>query len=86
MLRDPESGVVMGNTGGVRKIRAAQEDRGKRGSARVVYLYVKEQQTIYLIFAFPKSVQGNLTDAQKKAVRGIVALIKAEEWPRKRRT
>lgn len=49
----------------------------------MVYLYVGNQQTIYFIFAFPKNVQGNLTDAQKKTIRKIVTLLKAEEWPRK---
>lgn len=46
LLANPRGGVVIVNTGGVRKVRAAQEQRGKSGSARVVYLYVEEQSTI----------------------------------------
>lgn len=84
LLRNPETGDVIAGTGGVRKIRAAQEDRGKRGSARVVYLYVRGQCTVYFIFAFPKNVQGNLTDAQRKAIRTLVAQIEDEEWPRRK--
>jgi hypothetical protein len=84
LLANPQAGVVMANTGGVRKVRAAQEQRGKSGSARVVYLYVPEQATVYFILAFPKNVQGNLTDAQKKQVRAVVAQIRDEDWPRKR--
>jgi RNase H-fold protein (predicted Holliday junction resolvase) len=86
LLANPRAGVVMTNTGGVRKVRAAQEKRGKSGSARVAYLYVEEQATIYFIIAFPKNVQGNLTDAQKKQVRAVVAQIRDEGWPRKRIT
>ena len=84
LLANPRAGAVMANTGGVRKVRAAQEQRGKSGSARVAYLYVEEQATVYFILAFPKNVQGNLTDAQKKQVRTVVAQIRDEGWPRKR--
>jgi hypothetical protein len=86
LLANPRAGVVMVNTGGVRKVRAAQEQRGKSGSARVAYLYVEEQATVYFITAFPKNVQANLTDAQKKQVRALVAQIRDEGWPRKRIT
>jgi hypothetical protein len=48
----------------------------------VIYFFVGRQQTVYFILAFPKNVQGNLTEAQKKAVREIVAGIEEEEWPR----
>lgn len=84
LLANPRAGVVMVNTGGVRKVRVAQEQRGKSGSARVAYLYVEEQATVYFILAFPKNVQGNLTDAQKKQMRAVVAQIRDEDWPRKR--
>jgi hypothetical protein len=84
LLANPHAGVVMVNTGGVRKLRAAQAGRGKSGSARVVYLYVPEQATVYFILAFPKNVQGNLTAEQKKAVRSVVSHIRSEEWPRTR--
>ncbi|HEX6373935.1 MAG TPA: type II toxin-antitoxin system RelE/ParE family toxin [Longimicrobium sp.] len=84
LLANPRAGVVMVNTGGVRKVRAAQEFRGKSGSARVAYLYVEEQATVYFILAFPKNVQDNLTDEQKKQVRAVVAQIRDEDWPRTR--
>jgi hypothetical protein len=84
LLANPRAGVVMVNTGGVRKVRAAQQGRGKSGSARVAYLYVPEQTTVYFILAFPKNVQGNLTANQKKQVRALVAQIKSEDWPRRR--
>lgn len=84
LLGNPEDGDVMSNTGGVRKSRAASEGRGKSGSGRVAYLYLKPRRTIYCLLAFPKNVQGNLTDAQKNAVRVLVADIKNEVWPYKR--
>ena len=83
LLEDPEDGDVMSQTGGVRKSRVANAGRGKRGSGRVAYLSVQAQRTIYFLFAFPKNVQGNLTDEQKKTVRALVAEIRNERWPRK---
>lgn len=84
LLANPRAGVVMVSTDDVRKVRAAQEQRGKSGSARVAYLYVPEQATVYFILAFPKNVQGNLTAEQKKQVRAVVAQIRSEGWPRRR--
>lgn len=84
LLANPRAGTVIVNTSGVRKMRAAQDGRGKSGSARVVYLYVEEQATVYFILAFPKNVQGNLTPEQKRLVRTLVGQVKQEEWPRKR--
>lgn len=66
LLANPRAGVVMAGTGGVRKLRAARERRGKSGGARVVYLFLEEQATVYFILAFPKNVQGNLTPEQKR--------------------
>jgi hypothetical protein len=84
LLANPRAGVVIVNTGGVRKIRAAQDGRGKSGSVRVVYLFVEEQATVYFILAFPKNVQGNLTADQKRLVRTLVGQVKQEDWPRTR--
>jgi hypothetical protein len=84
LLADPDAGATMSDSGGVRKIRAAQENRGKSGSARVIYLYVAERETIYFIVAFAKNVQGNLTDAQRRLVREVVGTIKSEAWPAQR--
>ncbi|HEV2147628.1 MAG TPA: type II toxin-antitoxin system RelE/ParE family toxin [Longimicrobiaceae bacterium] len=85
LLERPTRGDVMEGTGGVRKIRAAQEGHGKSGSARVAYLYVEKWASVFFMLAFPKNVQGNLTSEQKKIVRDEVARIRAEEWPRRKR-
>lgn len=39
MLDDPKVGDFMQGTGGVRKMRFAFENRGKSGSARVIYRF-----------------------------------------------
>ncbi|HEU0054441.1 MAG TPA: type II toxin-antitoxin system RelE/ParE family toxin [Longimicrobium sp.] len=84
LLENPDLGAVVRQTGGVRKARAAQEGPGKSGSARVAYLYVRVQQTIYFVCAFSKNDQENLTAGQKQLIRRLVWEIEKEEWPRKR--
>jgi hypothetical protein len=69
---------VQRDTGSVRKVRVTTGGGGKSGGARVVYLYVQARETIYLLLAFPKNVQANLTADQKKALRKLVAKLKKE--------
>jgi hypothetical protein len=39
VVANPETGDIIPETGGVRKIRWAREGMGKRGGARVIYYY-----------------------------------------------
>jgi len=79
LLENPREGPVMRGTGGVRKVRAATEGRGKSGSARVIYLYVEAREKIYFLLCFPKNEQANLTPEQKRRIRQLVAQLEAEE-------
>lgn len=76
LIGDPRAGDVLPGTGGVRKIRLARPGGGKRGGARVAYLYVEVKERIYLLLAFAKNEQANLTAQQKKRVRELVEQIK----------
>jgi hypothetical protein len=78
LLENPEKGSVQRDMGGVRKVRVATGGGGKSGGARVAYVYVQARETIYLLLAFPKNVQANLTVDQKKALRKLVAKLKKE--------
>lgn len=76
LLEDPQVGDVIKDTGGARKMRIQLEGRGTRGGGRVIYLDVFEQEHLYLLFAYPKNVQSDLTPNQKKAIRQLVEQIK----------
>ena len=65
---DPEAGDLMPGTGGYRKLRLARSGMGKRGGARVVYLYGVEDFPIFLITAYAKSEKGNLSKAEQNAL------------------
>lgn len=78
LLDNPEAGATVSNTGGVRKLRLAVKGGGKRGGARVIYLYVDKRQRVYLLLAYDKSEADNLTAAGKKMMREMVKLLEAE--------
>ena len=78
LLEDPKLGDVIQGTGGARKMRISLDGQGKRGGGRVIYLDVFEKESLYLLFAYPKNVQADLTPDQKKAIRAIVEQIKKE--------
>ena len=78
LLANPRAGDVIEGTGGARKIRIQMENRGKSGGARVIYVDVYEKDKLYLLLAYPKNVQDDMTPEQKKQVRKLVEAIKKE--------
>lgn len=78
LLKNPKIGDVIEGTGGARKMRIQLEGRGKSGGGRVIYLDVFEQEHLYLLFAYPKNAQEDLTSDQKKSIRKMIELIRKE--------
>ena len=78
LLKDPESGPIMEGTGGIRKVRFPLENRGKSGSVRVCYTDFAEYEVIYLITAFEKKDQENLTAEEKNVLKKLVKSLKEE--------
>ena len=73
LVNRPERGALIKNSGGLRKVRWALEGRGKSGGVRVIYYWMAEYDQLYMLFAFPKNMQGNLTDVQTKKLKQMVA-------------
>jgi hypothetical protein len=78
LLKNPESGPVMEGTGGIRKVRFPLENRGKSGSVRVCYTDFAEYEVTYLITAFEKKSQENLTNEEKNVLKKLVKSLKEE--------
>jgi hypothetical protein len=81
LLRQPGKGEVMQHAGGLRKVRLRLPGRGKRGGARVIYLYLERHNTIVFFYAYTKAKSENLTADQLKRLRNAVAVIKQEFRP-----
>lgn len=78
LLENPQKGDVIEDTSGARKMRIQMNGHGKRGGGRVIYVDIFEKEKLYFLFAYPKNVQVNLTEQQKKIVRQMVEAIKGE--------
>ena len=75
---NPEKGGPMSGCGGVRKVRMSLFGKGKSGGARVCYLYLKQNDVIYLLYVFTKGDADNLSADGKKAMRVLAQHIKNE--------
>ena len=71
MLR-PEQGPVIRGAGGLRKVRWATTGGGKRGGLRVIYVWAPRDQIFYMLYAYTKSEQGDLTAAQTRQLGRLV--------------
>ncbi len=68
----------MEGTGGIRKVRFPLENKGKSGSVRVCYTDFEEYEVTYLITAFTKNEQENLSAEEKTVLKKLVKALKNE--------
>ncbi len=76
----PEVGVVMAGTGGLRKVRFAptKGGKGKSGSERVCYALFPRPGLALMVTVFGKDEKGNLTAAERNAVKAMLTRYEAE--------
>jgi hypothetical protein len=75
---EPRSGVVIPGSGGVRKLRVAASGRGKRGGARVIYLFGGNDVPVFLLALFAKNEKSDLSQTERnKLARLTVELIQS---------
>lgn len=72
LLANPDAGDLIPRSGGLRKIRVGVAGRGKRGGARVIYYWVTAKSQIYMLVAYAKNVQDDLTEEQLRVMRILV--------------
>lgn len=75
LLLRPDQGAVIPGSGGLRKLRWGTGGRGKRGGLRIIYYRQVPTETLYMLFAYSKNEQGDLTAGQ---VRAISRLLREE--------
>ena len=76
LLATPEAGDVIPGSSGLRKLRWSAQGRGKRGGARVIYYRHVPEERIYLIYAYVKSAQADLTREQIRTLAQLMKDIK----------
>ncbi|MDF2964740.1 MAG: RelE-like Cytotoxic translational repressor of toxin-antitoxin stability system [Rickettsiaceae bacterium] len=76
---DPLAWPVIKGTGGIRKARAKRNNVGKSGGIRIIYYFLSDEETIFLLTAYAKGEQEDLSAADKKVLSKLVQALKEEE-------
>lgn len=84
LMLSPDAGDAIPGTGGLRKLRFADERRGKgkRGGLRVIYYWWDSGSQFWLFTIYDKDEMADLTAAQRKALK---EMIKKELEARRKR-
>jgi hypothetical protein len=69
LAADPEVGVVIKDSGGIRKVRWKRKGTGKSGGVRVIYFVKNEAEEIVLLTLYAKSETDNIKGAELKEIR-----------------
>lgn len=69
---NPNAGVLIQGTGGIRKLRWARSGQGKSGGVRVIYYFHNEELPLYLLALFGKNEKANISMEEKKLLSKIV--------------
>ncbi|MDD1016967.1 toxin [Pseudomonas rubra] len=74
LLLNPHAGSVIQGTGGLRKMRFADEQRhkGKRGGTRVIYYWWNSGQQFWLFTLYGKDQQDDLSAAQRQMLKQML--------------
>jgi mRNA-degrading endonuclease RelE of RelBE toxin-antitoxin system len=70
--KDPESGVLIRGSGGVRKLRWAMRGRGKRGGLRVIYYFRASESEIWILTLYPKNVAESIPAHVLRKIRSEI--------------
>ena len=60
LIENPQAGVVIKNSGGIRKMRWASSRQGKRGGSRVIYHFANARGRILLLDIYSKNKKADL--------------------------
>jgi mRNA-degrading endonuclease RelE of RelBE toxin-antitoxin system len=71
LLQRPDQGDLIKGSGGLRELRWGGSGRGKRGGIRVIY-YLWHGDTAFMLTAYPKNMQTDLTPAQLRALKDLI--------------
>ena len=69
---NPQAGDVIQGLKGVRMIRFGYGGKGKRGGGRCVYLVLTLDDAVYLLLAYGKSKQTDLSPKQRKDILAFI--------------
>lgn len=79
IVRAPEAHPMIRGLRGARKARFPLPGRGKSGGGRTIYYVAVAPGVLFMMTAYPKNQQDDLSSAQRKAILEAIAGIKGVE-------
>jgi hypothetical protein len=72
LLSDPEAGVIIPGSGGVRKLRWGVSGRGKHGGIRVIYFLRTRHGQIWMLTLYAKNVADSISAKVLKQIKDAI--------------
>jgi len=69
IAESPEAGVLVKESGGIRKVRWKRKGTGKSGGVRVIYFIKNEAEEVILLLIYAKSAIDNIKGSVLKEIR-----------------
>ena len=69
IAENPDAGVVVPESGGIRKVRWRRAGSGKSGGVRVIYFTRTAEEEVVLLTLYAKAKTDNLTGPKLKEIR-----------------
>jgi len=81
----PETGSVIPQTGGLRKLRWTAKGKGRRGGSRVIYYFHNIEVPLFLMAIFTKNARTDLSTRQRRALTRQLRALKSDFKEKKSR-
>lgn len=78
LAQHPSHGDEIPRTGGLRKLRWQSQHKGKRGGIRVIYFFYNHSAPVFLLTAYKKGSQENLSSDEEKILSKMARELKAK--------
>jgi len=75
LSENPEAGILLKETGGIRKLRWSSKGKGKSGGSRVIYFYYNTTLPLFLLTIFSKNEKINLSKAERNELAQLTELL-----------
>ena len=72
LIKNPGIGKIIKKSGGIRKVRWNIPNTGKSGGIRIIYYWIVAEDQLYMLYAYKKSKQEDLTPDQVDILRKVV--------------
>ena len=75
LIENPNAGVIIQKSGGIRKLRWGASGRGKRGGSRVIYYFAVSHDRILLLDIYAKNEKADLDHREMAELK-----LELESW------